>query len=444
MCLKMQDYQNILKVKRLISLRNEKTLFEKFFEKYEGVWDFSLDRIKKAILETKLKSIYQNKFTILILGSNGKGSTAYLLKSLMFKYFPNLKVGLFTSPHLFSFKERFLINFNFFDTSKIDKSFLDLLPIIKKYKLTYFEATFLLALKLFKETHIVIFEAGLGGRLDATNAISHNLYILTSISKEHTNILGNSLEKIAFEKLSAVRKNSTLILGEKAFYNLAKKFTNSIYVYEEDFYIKDDKFLDRKENLTIKLNLEKDIFHNHKAIALALKAFFEMFKGKKVNIFSIFINSQDYPPFRIQKLTFDNKVLLFDVSHNEESLYRLYKFLKNYRKNNFLNFFFTFMKDKEINIINKFFKTFKNSNFHFISIPYFRALKFDEFLKIVKNKQALKKLSKNIYLVNNSIVLKNLYPYQISSSYLKNKVNIFFGSFYLYNYLKLNELLSFK
>ncbi|HIC86926.1 MAG TPA: hypothetical protein EYP03_01540 [Aquificae bacterium] len=99
----MQDYKNILKIKKLISLKNEKTLFEKFFEKYEGVWDFSLDRIKKAILETKLKFIYQNKFTILILGSNGKGTTAYLLKSLIFKCFPNLKVGLFTSPHLFSF-----------------------------------------------------------------------------------------------------------------------------------------------------------------------------------------------------------------------------------------------------------------------------------------------------------------------------------------------------
>jgi len=444
MCLKMQDYKNILKIKKLISLKNEKTLFEKFFEKYEGVWDFSLDRIKKAILETKLKFIYQNKFTILILGSNGKGTTAYLLKSLILKCFPNLKVGLFTSPHLFSFKERFLINFNFFETSKIDKSFLELLPIIKKYKLTYFEATFLLALKLFKEAHIVIFEAGLGGRLDATNAISHNLYILTSISKEHTNILGNSLEKIAFEKLSAVRKNSTLILGEKDFYNLAKEFTDSIYVYEKDFYIKDNKFLDKKYNLTIKLNLEKDIFHNYKAIALALKAFFEIFKGKKVNISSIFINSQDYPPFRAQKLVFDNKIFLFDVSHNEESLYRLYSFLKGYRENNILNFFFTFMKDKEISIINKFLKTFKKSNFHFISIPYFRALKFSEFLNLIKKKQTLKKLSKNTYFVNNSVILKNLYPHQLSSFYLKNKINIFFGSFYLYNYLKLNKFLCLK
>ena len=440
----MKDYQNILKIKRLISLKREKTLFEKFFEKYETLWDFSLDRIKRAILDTNFESIYQNKFTILVLGSNGKGSTSYLLKSLILKYFPKLKVGLFTSPHLFSFRERFLINFNFFDTSKIDKFFLELLPVIKKYKLTYFESTFLLALKLFKDAHIVIFEAGLGGRLDATNSISHNLYILTSISKEHTNILGNSLEKIAFEKLSAVRKNSPLILGEKTFYDLARKFTDFIYVYEKDFYIRDDKFLDRRKNLAVKLNLEKDIFHNYKAIALALKAFFEIFKSKKVNISSIFINSQDYPPFRIQKLAFDNKIFLFDVSHNEESLYRLYSFLKNYKESNFLNFFFTFMKDKEIDIINKFFKTFKNSSFYFISVPYFRALKFDEFLKMVKDKQLLKELSKNTYLINNFIILKNLHPYQISNSFLRDKVNVFFGSFYLYNYLRLEKFLCFK
>jgi len=438
-----ENMESFLRIKKYYKEKKSKTLFEKFFEKFEGIWDFSLDRIKAAIKDLNLDKIYQEKLTILVLGSNGKGSTSYLLKSIILKTNPNLKVGLFTSPHIFSFKERFLINFNFFKTDILDKSFLKLLTFIKKYKLTYFESSFLLALELFKNTDICIFEAGLGGRLDATNALNHNIYILTTISKEHTSILGNSLEKIAFEKLSAVRKNSTLILGEKNFYKLARKFTENIKVYGKDFFIQknENMFFDKEKNITFKLNLSKNTFHNYKALSLALKAFFEIFNN--TNLKSLSITSLDYPLFRTQKLYVNNKFFLFDVAHNEESLKRLFSVLKDeykkYKGKYKFNFFFTFMKDKNISFLKKFFNYFENSNFYFVSIPHDRALNFKNFLRDFSGLDT-KKIYKDFYVFKNTFsVLKNIYPNKVLNFIKEDTFNVFFGSFYLYNYLNLNS-----
>ena len=149
--------------------------------------------------------------TIHIAGTNGKGSTAAILQSILRS--AGLKVGLYTSPHLVSFNERIRVN-----GSPISNDFI--IDFMKKFnddineiESTFFETTTVLSLCYFyfKKVDVAIIETGLGGRLDSTNVLNPNLSIITSIDIDHQNILGNTIEEIANEKAGIIKKNTPLI-----------------------------------------------------------------------------------------------------------------------------------------------------------------------------------------------------------------------------------------
>ena len=149
--------------------------------------------------------------TIHIAGTNGKGSTAAILQSILRA--AGLKVGLYTSPHLVSFNERIRVN-----GSPISNDFI--IDFMKKFnddineiETTFFETTTVLSLCYFyfKKVDVAIIETGLGGRLDSTNVLNPNLSIITSIDIDHQNILGNTIEEIANEKAGIIKKNTPLI-----------------------------------------------------------------------------------------------------------------------------------------------------------------------------------------------------------------------------------------
>ena len=149
--------------------------------------------------------------TIHIAGTNGKGSTAAILQSILRT--AGLKVGLYTSPHLVSFNERIRVN-----GSPISNDFI--IDFMKKFnddineiESTFFETTTVLSLCYFyfKKVDVAIIETGLGGRLDSTNVLNPNLSIITSIDIDHQNILGNTIEEIANEKAGIIKKNTPLI-----------------------------------------------------------------------------------------------------------------------------------------------------------------------------------------------------------------------------------------
>jgi dihydrofolate synthase / folylpolyglutamate synthase len=158
----------------------------------------------------------QNKIkTIHIAGTNGKGSTSAMLAKVLEK--SGYKVGIYTSPHLIKYNERIKISSQ--DISDADFSSLlkkvNTLAKKNKLPLTEFEALTIVAFLYFEQerTDIAIIEVGLGGRLDATNVINPILEIITSISFDHTERLGDSLEKIAAEKAGIIKKNSTVIVN---------------------------------------------------------------------------------------------------------------------------------------------------------------------------------------------------------------------------------------
>ncbi|MFT5777477.1 MAG: dihydrofolate synthase/folylpolyglutamate synthase [Crocinitomicaceae bacterium] len=149
-----------------------------------------------------------------VAGSNGKGSTCSIIASALTE--SGHKVGLFTSPHLEDYTERIRIN----GICISQEAVLDFVKTIRKQPLTFspsfFEISFALALDYFKSQKcaICIIETGLGGRLDATNVIKPVVSVITTISLEHTDILGDTLEEIAREKAGIIKNTVPVIIGD--------------------------------------------------------------------------------------------------------------------------------------------------------------------------------------------------------------------------------------
>jgi len=189
-----------------------------------------------------------------IAGSNGKGSTASFIASLLME--AGYKVGLYTSPHFVKFNERIRINGVMIEDGYIAKFVTDLDDYIEKYKPTFFEITTALAFKYFYEQKVdyAVIETGLGGRLDATNVINSIASVITSISLEHTQHLGDTLEKIAFEKAGIIKQNSKVFVGkmldepEKVIRNKAKEHNCDYNLINDFTEIESDRFIVKLQN----------------------------------------------------------------------------------------------------------------------------------------------------------------------------------------------------
>ena len=172
-----------------------------------------LSNIRKI---TNLIGKPQNSFkTIHIGGTNGKGTSATSISNILI--YNQLKVGLLTSPHIFSFRERVMVN-----GEKIEKSFVvefleKNMSIINEISPSFFELITAISFSYFKKkkVDIAIIEVGLGGQFDSTNIIKPILSLITNIGLDHQNILGKNINKIAIEKSGIIKKNSIFLKGKK-------------------------------------------------------------------------------------------------------------------------------------------------------------------------------------------------------------------------------------
>lgn len=192
----------------------------------------------------------QTKF-IHFAGSNGKGSTLNATREILMTH--GLQVGAFTSPHLERANERVMIN----KAQISDEQFLNYANIVSKVieeKLegkypTFFEIMMLIAFQHFanEKVDIALIETGIGGRIDSTNVITPEVSVITTISLEHTEILGDTYEKIAFEKAGIIKKNIPVVIGvknEEALEVIKKQaiiMESDTYFLGKDFKIKDIK-----------------------------------------------------------------------------------------------------------------------------------------------------------------------------------------------------------
>ncbi len=155
----------------------------------------------------KFKSIH-------IAGTNGKGSTSNMLSAIL--QMQGYKTGLYTSPHLKDFRERIRINGEMVSEAFVVAFTEKIIPHLEIIQPSFFEITVAMCFDYFAEQQIdyAIIETGLGGRLDSTNIIHPILSIITNIGYDHTDLLGDTLAKIAFEKAGIIKSNVPIVIGE--------------------------------------------------------------------------------------------------------------------------------------------------------------------------------------------------------------------------------------
>ncbi|MGL4292923.1 MAG: bifunctional folylpolyglutamate synthase/dihydrofolate synthase [Bacteroidales bacterium] len=177
--------------------------------------------------------------TIHVGGTNGKGSVSHTLAAILQK--AGYKVGLYTSPHLVDFRERIRVNGEMISKEYVIDFVANHFDKVSHIHPSFFELTMMMAFQYFRQqgVDIAVIEVGLGGRLDSTNIIDPELSVITNISFDHIQLLGDTLEKIASEKAGIIKTNVPVVIGEanektsKIFLEKAKEVNTDLYFAEE-------------------------------------------------------------------------------------------------------------------------------------------------------------------------------------------------------------------
>lgn len=201
--------------------------------------------------------------TIHVAGTNGKGSVSHMLASVLQE--AGYKTGLYTSPHLKDFRERIRVNGEMITKEAVVK-FVDLYlekNVSEKLEPSFFELTVLMAFDYFRkmEVDIAVVEVGLGGRLDSTNIITPEVSVITNISFDHVNLLGDTLPKIAAEKAGIIKQGIPVVIGEthvetsEVFKQFAKNRQSEIWFADQEYYTDYSMLtIDGKQSLNIQKN----------------------------------------------------------------------------------------------------------------------------------------------------------------------------------------------
>ena len=293
--------------------------------------------------------------TIQIVGTNGKGSTASLIVNILKN--SNYKIGLYTSPHLINFKERIRINFETIKSKDIKQFLSSYKKEIIKIEPSFFEIMTVMALWYFykNKIKIAILEAGLGGRLDSTTACLNKYIVFTSISMDHKEILGNTIEKITIEKAAAItNKNQYCIAGKN------NNIINTIIKNRANKFHVPINFI-KREQKNIQLNyLQGDHQQTNASTAINLVKLLKKHKLINITLDNMYshISSTKWPG-RFQKIA-SSPNIIFDVCHNADSIKMFYKNLNHARSSpiKYLICGFEFNKDikKELKKISHMFK----------------------------------------------------------------------------------------
>src|SRR4030095_4150421 len=352
----------------------------------------------------------QNDFqSIHIAGTNGKGSTASFIASILMEH--GLKVGLFTSPHILRFNERIRVNGKCI-SNKYIKEFLDRNNrIIRKIKPSFFEVNTTMAFEYFstKKVDIAVVECGLGGRLDSTNVLYPSLSVITQIGMDHMQYLGNTLKKIAMEKIGIVKPGVEVIVSDnnKSLKKLFKKSIGKNFLC----YLNDEITLKTKTN---GLTGSTFVFNNRNKYHIPLSGQFQVRNAATAILASekfLLANGISSSNIKIQKglknvvkntgyrarlevLKYNGKEIILDVSHNPDGLRQTVDTLKSFKPDIVI---FGIMEDKNIPAaINEIIKL--SEKFIFTKAKYKRAADPKNLHKI-----ASKIAPKNYYIIKDNV-----------------------------------------
>ena len=311
----------------------------------------------------------EKKFkTIHVGGTNGKGSTSHMIASILQE--AGYKVGLYTSPHLKNFTERIRIN-----GSEVSKGFVAGFieknkSFLEKQQLSFFEMTVGMAFDYFatQKVDIAIIEVGLGGRLDSTNIITPEVSVITNIGLDHTQFLGETLPEIAFEKAGIIKKNTTVVIGER------QKEVESIFV-EKAKELNSEIVFASDSIQNYKTDLLGDYQQKNLKTAILTIEKLKDFIVDENQIEKGFLNVVENTNLkgRWQVLQESPKVIC-DTAHNTEGLTLTMKQLKKENYNN-LHIVLGVVSDKKLDDVLGLFP--KNARYYFCQPNIPRALNVD-------------------------------------------------------------------
>jgi dihydrofolate synthase / folylpolyglutamate synthase len=303
--------------------------------------------------------------TIHIAGTNGKGSTAAISESILRA--AGYKTGLYTSPHLLDFRERIQINRNLIEKQDITRLIQTIKNAVEKLEIpvTFFELGTVLAFLYFKEQNVDvnILEVGLGGRLDATNLCKAEVSIITSISHDHMEYLGDDLKQIAFEKASIIKPSGTVFahIPDNEIFNVVNSLAQSrdAAVYRLNREFKVGKIDSEKGLQTFDFSGEKREFtglelplmgqFQAKNAGLAVAACLKFFRNLNEVDMRKGLRTVQWEG-RLEVVS-DNPTVILDSAHNEASVRNMTSELRKSIKFSRCLVILGLMKDKEIDKI---------------------------------------------------------------------------------------------
>ncbi len=293
-----------------------------------------------------------------IAGSNGKGSTSSFIASILME--AGYKTGLYTSPHFVKFNERIIFQGNYIPDDYVIKFVQNHWDYIIEKQLTFFEVTTAIAFCYFKDkgAEYAVIETGLGGRLDATNVLQPLAVVITSISYEHTNVLGSTLTQIAGEKAAIIKKGAKVFAGKipnEALDVMEARCSE----FNSEFFLLSDYIIEKRDTIelyTEELNIERldsplKGGYQRRNAALALLAVHETLDFINPHVLehgikNVVKNTKIQGRFEIAK---KKPALIFDSAHNFEGIDSfIHEFIKIQPEFSKSKILFTALRDKSI------------------------------------------------------------------------------------------------
>jgi dihydrofolate synthase / folylpolyglutamate synthase len=346
----------------------------KKFRNYKECLDylFGLERIGIKYDLNNIRKLSQilgypekNFKSVHVAGTNGKGSVASMLSSFLTE--SEIRNGLYTSPHVLDFRERIRVNGKMIPENYIVRFTEKLFNQIEIIKPSFFEVTTAMAFKYFSDMNVkfAVIECGLGGRLDSTNIINPEVSVITGISKDHSEYLGNTLKSITLEKAGIVKKNIPSIIGNLSRYT--RRIVSEICIRKRSALIDSSKYSVNVRRMSVdSVNFDfRNKLFSFENLTLPLTGFYQIhnirtFFGilgqltEKQNLkisqnilYSAFQNLNKNTGFGYRfQIIGRNPYVICDVSHNTEGIKNIRETLNNFRYKKLI-IIFGMMKDKE-------------------------------------------------------------------------------------------------
>ena len=361
---------------------------------YQNIGAAAYKKDLKNILKLSrhLNNPHHNFKSIHIAGTNGKGSTAHMISSVLQE--ANYKVGLYTSPHLVDFRERIKINEKMIEKDFITDFIKDNIDFFDDNSFSFFELSVGLAFEYFNINFvdIAIIEAGMGGRLDSTNIISPQVSVITNISYDHTQFLGDTITKIAKEKAGIIKKGIPVIIGENKkeitnlFINIAKEKRSEISFADE---LIDKQYDCDLKGVYQKMNIKTSVQTINELVKLGfIISEQNIVDGLKNVIRSTGIRGR-------WEIIGKDPLIICDVAHNHEALSIVLNHLISMEYNK-IHFVIGFVEDKNLNSIIDLFPM--HAEFYFTKPNIERGMDQLELQNLFKSKNRIGNSFSNVKL----------------------------------------------